>query len=96
MIKARRSVEFHETWRGAIEKYYTQKPKRRDRMGRFHVKTGHLSKLAQEKSEKAGRPANNGTVGMYAIDMSEESEVSRDANPTQLMIRGRNYSDYFQ
>ena len=23
-------------------------------MGRFHVKTGHLSKLAQEKSEKSG------------------------------------------
>ena len=29
-------------------------------MGRFHVKTGHLSKLAQEKSEKAGRPAKTG------------------------------------
>ena len=68
-------------------------------MGTFHVKTGHVSKLAQEKSEKAGRPANNGTVGMYAIDMSEEMSVmsvSRDANPTQLMIRGRKYSDYFQ
>ena len=74
MIKAGRSIEFRGTWRDAIEKYYTHNPKKRDIMGRFHVKTGHVSKLAQEKSEKAGRPANNGTVGMYAIDMPEESE----------------------
>ena len=44
---------------GRIRKVLYTESQKTD-MGRFHVKTGHLSKLAQEKSEKPG------TVGMYA------------------------------
>ena len=45
---------------GRIRKILYTESQKTD-MGRSHVKTEHLSKLAQEKSEK-----NPGTVGMYA------------------------------
>ena len=42
----------------------------------FHVKTGQVSKLAEEKSKKSGRPAKIGTVGMYLHHMSQEYIIS--------------------